>query len=179
MPIRCLLPTGKKESKSGCVCVGWTERRGVRWAGAGIQLWAVLRRAWLGAGGAGSSAGTCLHPSSGAPQALGTAEKLACPAAWACCLSALYFLGFPVLPHKSQSTAVSRCCPGAHREHLAGISLLQICFGMQVKVGVITFMNHWGNREIIFFIDLCTIALISVSTLCSYGKLYGHYSFKQ
>lgn len=178
MPIRCLLPTGKKESKSGCVCVGWTERRGVRWAGAGIQLWAVLRRAWLGAGGAGSSAGTCLHPSSGAPQALGTAEKLACPAAWACCLHCISwdFQSCPTKVNPQQFQDVAQ-------EHTESIwqeyHCVQICFGMQVKVGVITFMNHWGNREIIFFIDLCTIALISVSTLCSYGKLYGHYSFKQ
>jgi len=43
-----------------------------------------------------------------------------------CCmglLSASYFPGFPVLLHKSLSAAVPRCCPGAHREHLTGISL--------------------------------------------------------
>lgn len=90
-----------------------------------------------------------------------------------------HFSVFPVLFHKSMSAAVSGCSPGTHKEHLASVLLHADFFGKQVKVGVITFMNHCGNREILFFIDLCSMALISISTLSGYGKPCEHHSFKQ
>lgn len=70
---------------------------------------------------------------------------------------------------------LTESAPGAFAKCMAACRF----FFKQVKAGIITFMNHRGNREILFFIDLCGMALISISTLCGYGKPYEHHSSKQ
>lgn len=183
-----------------CACVRRTGRCGLRWAGSGLQLQAARRGEMLERGWQGSRElrwGPWLHPSSlcSSWQEVWRSRRpahpllLATAAAWSvslaaagpiCVLSPPHVPAFPVLFDKTVSAAGSGCSPGAHEEHLASLSLHADCFfGKQVKVGVITFMNHCGNREILFFIDLCSIALIPVGTRCSYRKLYEHYSFRQ
>lgn len=95
----------------------------------------ILTQGWW------SSAGTCLRPSAGAPRAWGAAEKQACPAAWGCCP--------PRISQVFQSCSTKVCLQqfqDVAQEHTGSTwqeyHCMQICFGMQVKVGVITFMNH-------------------------------------
>lgn len=178
----------------------WTEGCRAWLAGSGLQLQRCFSsvKSWSGAGvGAESSQVTLdfipsLHiPCGKRCDRVGSCYTplfLVSPGAWKLFLATSepmralcppHFSVFPVLLHKSVSAAHSGCSPGAQKEHLASVLLHAGFFGTQVKVGVITFMNHCGNREILFFIDLCSMALISISTLSGYGKPYEHHSFKQ
>lgn len=42
---------------------------------------------------------------------------------------------------------------------------------LAIAIVIITFMKHCGNREILFFIDLCSTLLMPINTEASHGKL--------